>query len=101
MIKAHYFNFTGGKELRQMGATWFVSYAYYKNIDKNHNAWMNIKTVKTRINGYNKTQIYHAFWLKKILLMDNKRLNTNSLNIDAETTKTMAIRILQKISKST
>ena len=100
MQKKHYFNFDGGDNLSQMGATWFVSYAYYKNIDKNHNAWMNTKTVQTRINCYNKTQIYHAFWLKKILLMDNKRLNTNSLNIDAETTKTMAMRILQKISKN-
>ena len=29
MAKCHPFNFDGGEELSHMGATWFVSFAYY------------------------------------------------------------------------
>jgi hypothetical protein len=35
-MAGHDFNFEGGHYLTRMGATWFVSYSYYCDIDKSH-----------------------------------------------------------------
>ena len=35
----HTFSFLGGEDLTTMGATWFVSYAYYKYVDSSHKNW--------------------------------------------------------------
>ncbi len=34
-MASHNFSFEGGEILTGMGASWFVSYAYYQHIDKN------------------------------------------------------------------
>ena len=96
MAKAHAFNFAGGEELSHMGATWFVSYAYYQNIDSNHNAWMGVKTVASRVSIYNRTGKYHNFWLNQVLNMNEENLNKNSLKISAKSTKEMARMVLAK-----
>ena len=99
MAYAHPFNFAGGAELSHMGATWFVSYAYYQHIDANHKIWTKVKTALSRSSIYHKTVYYHVFWLNQVLLMDNARLNTNSLNLNAYQTKLMAKAVLEKIDK--
>ncbi len=83
--------------MSHIGATWFVSYAYFKTVDKNHLAWKNVKTYPTRISSFNRTSEYHIFWLKEVLKMNKFLLNTNKLGILGEETKIMAQRILNKI----
>ena len=80
-----------------MGATWFVSYAYYQYIDSTHKNWTNILTVEMRSNMYNHTKEYHEFWLQQVLLMNDKLLNTNRLELKAPTTKFMAKAVLNKV----
>ena len=48
MAKCHPFNFDGGEELSHMGATWFVSFAYYTYVDRTHKVWENVKTYVSR-----------------------------------------------------
>ncbi|MGN0812124.1 MAG: hypothetical protein ACI4MQ_01255 [Candidatus Coproplasma sp.] len=96
MAKAHPFNFEGGEELSHMGATWFVSYGYYLYIDNNHKSWATVKTVQSRSSIYFRTTQYHEFWLNQILLMNDTKLNTNSLKIRANETKYMAKMLLDK-----
>lgn len=98
MANAHPFNFLGGLELSRMGATWFVSYAYYKHIDSNHDNWNRVKTSYNRANLFHSTTRYHEFWLQQILLMDIGRLNTNTIGIDGYDTKRMAREILNSFS---
>ena len=95
MSVSHSFNFAGGEELSHMGATWFVAYAYYCYSDKEYTAWKKVKTYSSRIAVFNRTGKFHAFWLRQVLLMEDSRLNTNSLKIPARETKRMAFAILK------
>ena len=40
----HNFSFEGGEYLRKIGASWFVSYCYYLNIDQSHKNWASVST---------------------------------------------------------
>lgn len=93
-MSTHPFNFNGGSELSSMGATWFVSYAYYTHIDKSHKTWEKLKTHPYRASVFRRTTHYHKYWLERILEMDEKRLNTNMLQIDASRVKEMARQLL-------
>jgi hypothetical protein len=84
MTKKHDFNFKGGEYLTKIGATWFVSYSFYCLRDNTHMNWEKIKTHKSRISTFNKTENNHEFWLQQVVNMDNDRLNTNKLNLTAE-----------------
>ena len=97
MANAHPFNFEGGEELSHMGATWFVSFAYYTYVDRNHKEWENVKTASTRRSLFNRTQRYHEFWLNQVLLMENSRLNTNTLGLHGLETKAMAMEVLARL----
>lgn len=96
MAKSHPFNFAGGEELSHMGATWFVAYAYYCCGNAQQMAWKKVKTHPSRISIFSRTGKYHTFWLEQVLLMEDMRLNTNSLGIPAFETKRMAREILSK-----
>jgi len=93
MTKRHNFNFDGGEYLTTMGATWFVSYSYHLKY-KEHMNWKKPKTHKGRISVFNRTNKYHKFWLQQVVNMDNDRLNTNKLDLDAEQVKQMAKTLL-------
>jgi len=93
MTKEHNFNFDGGEHLTKMGATWFVSYSFYLQ-NKMHTNWKKSKTHKGRISVFNRTNKYHTFWLQQVVNMDNDRLNTNKLDLDAEQVKQMAKTLL-------
>lgn len=90
----HPFSFAGGEILTMMGATWFVSYSYYEKIDKTHTNWQLVKTANMRKSKYLNSRNYHKFWLEQVLSMDEDRLNTNTLQIDAYETKRMASELL-------
>jgi hypothetical protein len=95
-MAGHDFNFKGGNFLSRMGATWFVSYSYYCNINKSHKNWKNVSTCPSRISVFNKTGNYHKFWLEQIICMNDRRLNTNTIGLDTTKTKEMAKILLQK-----
>ena len=99
MAEGHNFNFWGGEKLTAMGATWFVSYAYYENIDNEHTNWKKVKTYSTRRNTYYGSREYHKFWLEQIADMNDLRLKTNKIGINPTETKRMAKAVLEKINK--
>lgn len=83
----HIFMFNGGDDLTTMGATWFVSYCYYKNIDSTHDNWKTVKTYNNRIAVYNSTTNNHKYWLNKVLQMDENNLNKNTLGLNGRQVK--------------
>ena len=91
----HIFMFNGGDDLTTMGATWFVSYCYYKNIDSTHDNWKTVKTCKNRISVYNSTINNHKYWLNKVLQMDENNLNKNTLGLRGKQVVKMADELLQ------
>lgn len=93
-MAVHNFNFEGGEILTGMGASWFVSYAYYERIDKNHRNWDRVATKQTRISKYNIGRKYHEFWLREILLMNPANLNRNTIGLRAEGIQRMAKELL-------
>jgi hypothetical protein len=80
-----------------MGATWFVSYAYYTFIDDTHMNWQRVKTYQFRASVFKRNRQYHRYWLERVLEMDNDRLNTNEIDVEAERTKEMALELLEVI----
>lgn len=92
--KQHGFSFEGGDVLDKMGAAWFVSYAYSLRKDPTHKNWSRIATTKMRVAFFEKALPYHRFWLYKILHMDDKRLNRNTIGITAAQVKKMAHELL-------
>ncbi len=94
-MTAHNFTFEGGEILTGMGATWFVSYAYYERIDKNHKNWARVSTIQPRMSKYNKGRPYHKAWLKEITTMNSANLNKNTIGLDAQSTKAMAKELLK------
>lgn len=97
-MTTHSFNFEGGEELSKIGATWFVSYAYWDYIDKSHTNWTKVKTYPSRISTYSKTKQYHIFWLQQVLTMNPNKLISNKIKLYPETTKEMAREILDKLT---
>lgn len=93
-MAAHNFNFEGGDILTKMGATWFVSYAYYERIDRTHKNWDKVATTQPRISKYNKSRSYHKAWLAEILTMNPANLNKNTIGLSAEEIMTMARKLL-------
>lgn len=91
------FAFEGGEILTGMGASWFVSYAYYKTVDPSHRNWAKVSTTQTRISKYNKGKQYHKAWLKEVQAMNPANLNKNTIGLDAAQTKAMAKAVLEKL----
>ena len=93
---SHGFNFYGGDILSDMGATWFVSYAYYTYVDKTHQAWKRTTTAKIRIKKYESSFSYHRYWLDKVQQMEDQRLATNRIGLMPEEIKRMAAAVMKK-----
>lgn len=90
----HAFNFDGGEILCVMGASWFVSFAYYRYVDRNHCAWKKVNSYPSRIDTYYKSTEYHAYWLERITEMNERRLSTNKIGLKGTEVKIMAKEIL-------
>ena len=95
-MTTHNFSFAGGEILTGMGASWFVSYAYYEKIDRTHRNWDRVATTQTRISKYNKGKPHHIDWLKEVIAMNPTNLNKNTIGLSAEKTKSMAKELLEK-----
>ena len=95
----HCFSFAGGEELSSIGASWFVSYFYYLQIDKNHKNWQKLSTCQNRISTFNSTSNYHKSWLKEICNMEESRLDKNTIGLSGFEVQDMAEKILAKIGE--
>ena len=89
-------NCEGSQELNSTGASFFVSYLYHLLVDKNQNNWRLIKEPSKRISTINSNRLYWEKWLKKIIIMNDKKLSKNQMNLMPDDIKRMA-RILLKI----
>ena len=94
-MAAHNFSFEGGEILTGMGASWFVSYAYYQHIDKEHSNWARVATTQPRISKYNKGKPYHKTWLKEVVNMNPANLNKNTIELSSTEIKKMARELLE------
>ena len=90
----HDFSFAGGDRLRKIGASWFVSYAYYEHNHPTHLNWQKVKTYRTRLSTYRNTRKYHMDWLKEVLNMDFNNLSKNTIGLSAKEVIDMAKKIL-------
>ena len=99
-MATHSFNFEGGEILSSIGATWFVSYAYFENIDKKHVNWSKVSTHPSRYARYTKSRQYHKAWLKEVLAMNPVNLNKNTIGLDAAQTQAMASELLSVMEQS-
>lgn len=95
-MASHNFSFEGGEILTGMGASWFVSYAYYQHIDKEHTNWNRVATTQPRISKYNKGKDFHKAWLQEIVNMNPLNLNKNTIGLCSTDIKKMAIELLEK-----
>lgn len=93
-MASHNFNFEGGEILTGMGASWFVSYAYFEKIDRTHRNWERVSTSRSRLSKYNKGRAYHKAWLKEVLEMNPANLDKNTIGLGSKETKKMAREIL-------
>ena len=98
MAIGHEFNFEGGGKLTSMGATWFVSYAYYEKIDAEHKNWENVDTKQHRKRVYRNSREYHEFWLKQIINMNDSQLVKNQIGLKPIEIKRMAKAVLERIN---
>jgi hypothetical protein len=92
----HTFTFQGGEELTTMGASWFVSYCYYKKIKPTHLNWRKPSTSTNRISVFGRTQNMHKFYLERVLEMDITNLNKNRIDLSGIQIKEMAKELLEK-----
>lgn len=95
-MAAHVFSFAGGELLTGMGASWFVSYAYYEKVDHSHQNWNRVSTAPSRISTYRRGEAYHKAWLQEVLAMNPANLRKNTIGLDARQVKAMAQEILDR-----
>jgi hypothetical protein len=94
-MSGHPFNFEGGEQLAAIGASWFVSYSYYRFRDQTHMNWKEISTYTHRISVFNGTGNFHQFWLQQVLAMSDDRLETNEIGLTGPQVKQMARELLR------
>jgi len=94
-MSSHAFYFEGGETLAKMGASWFVSYAYYWYVDKTSKHWEKVSTTATRKSRFIYSTEYHSLWLRQVLQMNDNNLNKNTIGLTAKQVKEMARATLQ------
>lgn len=93
----HVFNFENGDILTTMGASWFVSYAYYLYVDRKHTNWQEVPTHQNRASVFSSSKKFHRFFLTKISQMNETNLSKNTLGLKGTKIKQMANEILTQI----
>lgn len=93
----HVFSFENGDILTTMGATWFVSYAYYRYIDGGHANWQQVSTYQNRVRTFDWSKKHHKYFLEKIAEMNDVNLNKNTLGLRGLEIKRMAKELLTRI----
>jgi len=80
-----------------MGASWFVSYAYYRYIDGEHTNWQQVSTYENRVRTFDWSKKHHQYFLSKIAEMKDDNLNKNTLDLKGSKIKQMAKEVLTRI----
>jgi len=94
---SHAFAFEGDTKLSSIAASWFVSYAYYLKVDKGHKVWENVSSAKQRMKVFNgPLKLHYVEFLKEVLKMNDKKLNTSHLKLGSSVIKQMALDLLKK-----
>ena len=93
------FNFEGGKFLSDIGASWFIAYAYYTYVDSNYLVWNSLdkESVATRKSNFFKYKMYHKIWAEKVLYMNENNLKKTKLNLLPTDVKAMAQAVFDKL----
>lgn len=91
----YHFDFPGGDQLNEIGASWFVSYIYHERIDKSHRNWNRVKTVPYRSSIYKNSRNYHKEWLQQVDRMSPDGLGTNTIGLSGFQIKDMAREVLK------
>lgn len=89
----HYYSFEHGEELTAMGASWFVSYSWFRYVDRTHLNWKKVRSYPSRISTYINTKEYHKFYLEQIVKMSEK-LSTNKIELTKNDVISMAKELL-------
>lgn len=87
-------------KLRTMGASWFVSYAYHNLCDRSHRNWDKAMNKQSRLSSYNNGQQYMKTWVNMVLNMNDNKLRTNKIDLNAEDVKRMAKKLLIELEKN-
>lgn len=84
--------FEAGEKLRTVGASFLVSYLYWKKIDPTHTSWRlaNTNNPNTIINN----KEYWAIWIEAIVHKDPGSLGQNKIELSGSQIINMAKRLL-------
>ena len=85
-----YFNFPGGIQLTQIGASWFVSYMYSVKKDPTHLNWKKVSTHSARSSVCAKNSAYHKIWINEIVGMNPNQLQRNAIGLTGQEILDMA-----------
>lgn len=92
---SHSYNFEGGKLLKSIGTSFFVSYLYNQRLDPTHANWKPIATRASRISTINSSRLHHLDWLTRVQFMNEANLDKNSLGLSGREVKEMATLLLR------
>lgn len=84
--------FEAREKLRTVGASFLVSYLYWKKIDQTHNNWRLANTNNPNTIDGNKE--YWTIWIEAITHKDPGSLGQNKINLSGSQIITMAKRLL-------
>jgi hypothetical protein len=96
-MSRHTYNLDGGDDLTTMGASWFVSYAYWLHIDKTARNWEKVSTHNSRVSVFKRSKEHHDSWIREVLHMKDDNLNKNRIGLDAAEIKRMARKLMDEI----
>lgn len=84
--------FEAGEKLRAVGASFLVSYLYWKKIDSTHTNWKFAKT--NNPNTINNNQKYWSIWVESIINKDPASLGQNKIELTGSAIINMARKLL-------
>jgi hypothetical protein len=85
-------HFEAGEKLRTVGASFLVSYLYWKKIDQTHNNWRLANT--NNPNSIESNKGYWAIWIEAIIRKDPAALGQNKIDLTGSQIINMAKKLL-------
>lgn len=84
--------FDAGEKLRAVGASFLVSYLYWKKIDSTHTNWKLAQT--NNPNTINNNKQYWSIWINAIIYKDPGMLGKNKIDLNGFQIISMAKQLL-------
>lgn len=85
------------ERLRTMGASWFVSYLYFKKLAPNHRAWAQAGEQRARQNAFRNSRDSHIDFLRHVIGSNPNQLNKNSIGLPGVKVIAMAEELLRNM----